>query len=179
MLAIFFRKTTPTPVLEAAGLISAAIGLVLFLDGLRVAIMPMAMLVGNQLPKRLPLAAVLAVAFFLGVLVSGPLLPVSRPRRGIPERLAAGLRSDCQPMGPLVAVLTVAFGLGVLSAVPRYVRHLLVRRAEAPNPIDRKVTYAEPAIAALRPLAALVDPTTAPYLYYLMNQQQVGLVVDC
>lgn len=41
VLAIFFRKSTPTPALEAAGLISAVIGLVLFLEGLRVAIMPM------------------------------------------------------------------------------------------------------------------------------------------
>jgi len=94
VLAIFFRKTTPTPVLEAAGLISAVVGLVLFLEGLRLAVMPMAMLVGSQLPKRLALPWVLVVAFLLGVLV----------------------------------------------------------------------TYAEPAIAALRPLAALVDPTSAPYL---------------
>jgi hypothetical protein len=56
--------------------------------------MPMAMLVGTQLPKRLALPWVLLAAFFLGVLV----------------------------------------------------------------------TYAEPAIAALRPLAALVDPHSAPYL---------------
>jgi hypothetical protein len=57
-------------------------------------VMPMAMLVGTQLPKRLALPWVLLAAFFLGVLV----------------------------------------------------------------------TYAEPAIAALRPLAALVDPHSAPYL---------------
>lgn len=106
VLAIFFRQTTPTPALEAAGLISAVIGLVLFLDGLRVAIMPMALLVGTQLPKRLKLPWVLLVAFCLGVLV----------------------------------------------------------------------TYAEPAIAAIRPLAALVDPHTAPYLYYMMNQQQEIMV---
>lgn len=39
------------------------------------------------------------------------------------------------------------------------------------------VTYAEPAIAALRPLARLVDPDRAPYLYYLMNQQQELMVL--
>lgn len=70
VLAIFFRKTTPTPLLEAAGLISAVIGLVFFLEGLRVAIMPMAMLVGTQLPQRLKLPWVLLVAFCLGVLVT-------------------------------------------------------------------------------------------------------------
>lgn len=107
MLAIFFRKTTPTPVLEAAGLVSAVIGLVFFLEGLRVAIMPMAMLVGVQLPQRLKLPFVLVVAFCLGVLV----------------------------------------------------------------------TYAEPAIAAIRPLAALVDPASAPYLYFVMNQKQELMVL--
>lgn len=70
VLAVFFQKTTPTPGLEAAGLISAVIGLVLFLEGLRVAVMPMAMLVGEQLPKRLKLPLVLLVAFALGVLVT-------------------------------------------------------------------------------------------------------------
>jgi hypothetical protein len=35
---------------------------------------------------------------------------------------------------------------------------------------------AEPAIAAIRPLAALVDPDCAPYLYYMMNQQQEIMV---
>lgn len=45
-------------------------------------------------------------------------------------------------------VLLVAFALGVL------------------------VTYAEPAVAAIRPLATLVDPQSAPYLYFILNQQQ-------
>ncbi|GBF88834.1 hypothetical protein Rsub_01735 [Raphidocelis subcapitata] len=105
-MAVFFRKGSPTPWLEAAGLVSAVVGLVLFLDGLRVAVMPMALLVGTKLPQRLALPW----------------------------------------------VLVVAFGLGVL------------------------VTYSEPAIAAIRPLAALVDPSAAPYLYFTMNQQQELLV---
>lgn len=58
---------------------------------------------------------------------------------------------------PLPVMLFITFWLGVL------------------------VTYAEPAIAAIRPLAGLVDPQSAPYLYYILNQQQeitvsVGLV---
>lgn len=107
VLAIFFRKSSSTPGIDAAGLISAIVGLVLFLEGLRVAIMPMALLVGQQLPVCLKLPFVLVVAFVLGVLV----------------------------------------------------------------------TYAEPAIAAIRPLAKLVDPQNAPYLYYMMNQQQEILVL--
>ncbi|WIA21356.1 hypothetical protein OEZ85_000577 [Tetradesmus obliquus] len=107
VLAIFFHKSSSTPGIDAAGLMSAVAGLVLFLEGLRVAVMPMALLVGNQLPLKLKLPWVLLVAFCLGVLV----------------------------------------------------------------------TYAEPAIAAIRPLAKLVDPQSAPYLYYMMNQQQELLVL--
>jgi hypothetical protein len=67
VLAIFFKKSSSTPGIDAAGLISAVAGLVLFLEGLRVAIMPMALLVGNQLPLKLKLPWVLLVAFCLGV----------------------------------------------------------------------------------------------------------------
>lgn len=49
---------------------------------------------------------------------------------------------------PLPVMLFITFWLGVL------------------------VTYAEPAIAAIRPLAALIDPQSEPYLYYILNQKQ-------
>lgn len=52
------------------GLILAIIGLTLFLDGLRVSIMPMAECVGQELPQRLHLVFVLFVAFILGILVT-------------------------------------------------------------------------------------------------------------
>ena len=89
------------------GLFLAIIGLTLFLDGLRVSIMPMAELVGQELPRKLPLVLVLLIAGCLGILV----------------------------------------------------------------------TYAEPAISALRPLADLVDPAEAPYLYFLMNEQQELMIL--
>ncbi|KAF6254259.1 hypothetical protein COO60DRAFT_335180 [Scenedesmus sp. NREL 46B-D3] len=76
VLAIFFNKSSSTPGIDAAGLLSAVVGLVLFLEGLRVAIMPMALLVGNQLPVKLKLPWVLLVAFCLGV-VSGALAATS------------------------------------------------------------------------------------------------------
>jgi hypothetical protein len=43
VLAVFFHKTVSDPATAAAGLFSAVLGLVLFLDGLRLAVMPMAM----------------------------------------------------------------------------------------------------------------------------------------
>ena len=46
VLAVFFHKTVNDPGVAAAGLLAAVVGLVLLLDGLRLAIMPMAMQVG-------------------------------------------------------------------------------------------------------------------------------------
>lgn len=43
MLAIFFHKAPDHPGTAAAGLLSAVLGLGLFLDGLRLSIMPLAM----------------------------------------------------------------------------------------------------------------------------------------
>lgn len=47
VLALFFHKAAGDPGVAAAGLLSAVMGLVLFLDGLRLSIMPMAMQVGG------------------------------------------------------------------------------------------------------------------------------------
>ena len=106
VLAAFFQQSINEAGLQVMGLFLAIIGLSLFLDGLRVAIMPLAELVGTELPKKLPLPFVLLVAGFLGILV----------------------------------------------------------------------TYAEPAIASLSPLAKLIDPVRAPYLYFVMNQQKELMV---
>lgn len=150
MLAIFFRKTTSTPLLEAAGLISAVIGLVLFLEGLRVAIMPMAMLVGTQLPQRLKLPWVLLVAFCLGVLVTYA--------------------------EPAIAAIRYALQLGAVY-FPRtaWLKSLLRFKAGGIH-LNHRKRCALPSCAC-RPLASLVDPHSAPYLYYMMNQQQEIMVL--
>jgi hypothetical protein len=84
----------------------AIIGLTVFIDALRVVVMPLSEQLGTELPKTLSLPGVLAVTCFLGILV----------------------------------------------------------------------TYAEPAITSLRPLARLVDPDVAPYLYCALMEKQELLV---
>eukprot|EP00197_Chlamydomonas_leiostraca_P002188 CAMPEP_0202858004 /NCGR_PEP_ID=MMETSP1391-20130828/714_1 /ASSEMBLY_ACC=CAM_ASM_000867 /TAXON_ID=1034604 /ORGANISM="Chlamydomonas leiostraca, Strain SAG 11-49" /LENGTH=800 /DNA_ID=CAMNT_0049536869 /DNA_START=238 /DNA_END=2641 /DNA_ORIENTATION=- len=107
VLGIFFQVQANQGGILTGGLLGAIVGLMLFVDGLRICVMPLGELVGKTLPEKYP-------------------LPV---------------------------VLLVAFGLGIL------------------------VTYAEPAISALRPLAELVDKRRAPYLYYVLNDQQEILVL--
>lgn len=95
VMAIFFGRSVTAPVELVFGISAAIIGLALFIDALRVCVMPLSETLGTELPKTLSLPATLCVSCFLGILV----------------------------------------------------------------------TYAEPAITTLRPLAKLVDPDVAPYLY--------------
>eukprot|EP00960_Hanusia_phi_P064340 765767-Hanusia_phi.AAC.4 len=105
-MGIFFAKTVAAPGEVAIGMFFAILGLTLFVDSLRVVVMPLSEQLGTELPKSLPLPAVLASTCFLGILV----------------------------------------------------------------------TYAEPAITSLRPLARLVDPEVAPYLYCALMEKQELLV---
>ena len=83
-------------------------GLVLFVDGLRVAIMPMGSMLGQQLPEKFKVRYILIIACAVGILC----------------------------------------------------------------------TYAEPAIASLRPLADLVKRCDTPYLYFVLNDMSEILVLS-
>mmetsp|Transcript_51646 Transcript_51646/g.123051 ORF Transcript_51646/g.123051 Transcript_51646/m.123051 type:complete len:1017 (+) Transcript_51646:394-3444(+) len=107
VMAVFFQRTVTSPAEIAAGMVFAIFGLSLFVDALRVVVMPLSEQLGTELPRTMPLPIVLAVTGALGVLV----------------------------------------------------------------------TYAEPAITSLRPLARLVDPQVAPYLYCALMQKQELLVL--
>lgn len=105
-IAIFFGRTATNPGELSWGLACAVLGLTLFVDALRMAVMPLGEMLGEELPKRLSLRY----------------------------------------------VLLVACGLGIL------------------------VTYAEPAIASIRPLARLVSKTRTPYLHLILNELQELLI---
>ena len=106
-LAIYFGRTVENPGKLTGGLLSAMFGLVLFVDGLRVAIMPMGSMLGQQLPQHFRVRYILIIACAVGILC----------------------------------------------------------------------TYAEPAIASLRPLADLVQRCNTPYLFYILNDMNEMLVL--
>ncbi len=91
----------------AAGLFSVIIGLMLFMEGLKVGLMPFGTIIGNILPSKARLPVVLSIAFLLGI----------------------------------------------------------------------GVTFAEPAIGALKAAGSIVDPATAPYLFSLLNDWADVLVL--
>ncbi len=90
-----------------AGLISVIIGLMFFMEGLKVGLMPFGETIGNVLPSKAKLPTVLLIAFLLGI----------------------------------------------------------------------GVTFAEPAIGALKAAGAIVDVESAPYLYSLLNNWSDVLVL--
>ena len=90
-----------------AGLVSVIIGLMLFMEGLKVGLMPFGETIGNSLPTKSPLSVVLTVTFLLGI----------------------------------------------------------------------GVTFAEPAIGALKTAGSIVDVAKAPYLYTLLNEWSGVLVL--
>ena len=89
------------------GLVSVIVGLMLFMEGLKLGLMPFGELIGNTLLTKSPLWVVLIIAFLLGV----------------------------------------------------------------------GVTFAEPAIGALKAAGSIVDPQAAPYLYLLLNDWADTLVL--
>ena len=98
-IAIFFRRAPNAPGELVGGMLCAIVGLTLFTDSLRICVMPLAELIGREMPRKLPQAATLFIALCLGILC----------------------------------------------------------------------TYAEPALASLRPLARLVERSKTPYLYIVLN----------
>lgn len=90
-----------------AGLLAVIVGLMFFLEGLKVGLMPFGETIGNILPARSSLPVVLLIAFLLGI----------------------------------------------------------------------GVTFAEPAIGALKAAGSIVNSTSAPYLYALLNNWDLALVL--
>jgi len=90
-----------------AGLVSVIIGLMMFMEGLKVGLMPFGETIGNILPTKSPLFVVLTITFLLGI----------------------------------------------------------------------GVTFAEPAIGALKTAGSIVDVEKAPYLYALLNEWSGVLVL--
>lgn len=110
-LALFQMLILRQPVIDASlitmGLVAVVIGLMFFMEGLRLGLMPFGEEIGNKLPQKSTLPLVLLVAFLLGI----------------------------------------------------------------------GVTFAEPAIGALKAAGSNVDPTQAPYLYAILNDWAGTLVL--
>ncbi len=70
-LGLFQYLVLQTPVMDASiiagGLLAVMVGLMMFMEGLKLGLMPFGEVIGNTLPRKLPLVGVLCIAFLLGV----------------------------------------------------------------------------------------------------------------
>lgn len=102
-----------------AGLTATVIGLMLFIEGLRVGLMPFGEAIGHALPQRSPLSVVLMVAFALGVGVTyaEPAIGALKTAGAIVEfRRAPLLHTLLNEWAP-VLVLMVGLGVGAAAVV--------------------------------------------------------------
>ncbi len=104
---LILRQVVADSWVITVGLFAVIVGLMLFMEGLKLGLMPFGEEIGNKLPKRVTLPVVLSVTFLLGI----------------------------------------------------------------------GVTFAEPAIGALKAVGVIVDPARAPYLWALLNQWAGVLVL--
>jgi len=146
------------------GLVAVIIGLMIFMEGLKLGLMPFGDIIGNTLPKKLPLVGVLIIAGLLGIGVT-----YAEPAIGTLKIAGSMVDPEKAPMlyyalmvRTDVTVLLVGFGVG-LAAVIGSMRFL----------------YGW----SLKPLIYLsLIPTTILTLYCASNEQLssiVGLAWDC
>ncbi|KAF5832814.1 hypothetical protein DUNSADRAFT_11187 [Dunaliella salina] len=121
-MAIFFQRQSTQPGLQAAGLISAIIGLTLFVDGLRVCVMPLGELVGRRLPEKFPLPIVLIVAFCLGILCTyaEPAISSLRPLAEQVDRRRAPYLHFVLMEKQEILVLCIGLGVGTAAVLGTY-----------------------------------------------------------
>ena len=64
---IVLQRSVADAALIGGGLIAVMIGLMIFMEGLKLGLMPFGDIIGSSLPKKLPLPGVLTIAFLLGI----------------------------------------------------------------------------------------------------------------
>jgi hypothetical protein len=64
---LILRQSVQEAVLITGGLAAVIVGLMVFMEGLKLGLMPFGEVIGSNLPKKSPLPVVLLIAFLLGI----------------------------------------------------------------------------------------------------------------
>jgi len=111
--------------LISAGLVSVIIGLMLFMEGLKVGLMPFGETIGNILPTKSPLPTVLLIAFLLGIGVT-----FAEPAIGALQAAGAIVDVNKAPYlytllndwsGALVLIVGMGVGLAAILGTLRFI----------------------------------------------------------
>ncbi|OSM00303.1 DUF1538 domain-containing protein [Magnetofaba australis] len=107
-----------------AGLFAVILGLMFFMEGLQVGLMPFGETIGNTLPRKSPLPAVLLIAFLLGIGVT-----FAEPAIGALKQAGSIVSVERAPYlytllndwsGPLVLIVGVGVGLAAVLGALRF-----------------------------------------------------------
>ena len=111
----------------SVGIFIVIVGLMFFMEGLRLGLMPLGETIGAILPRNTPLWGVLIFAFILGVGAT-----FAEPAIAVLRSAGAGVRADQAPLlfsllndftSELVTVVGIGVGLAVLLGVLRFYRN--------------------------------------------------------
>ena len=118
------------------GIFIVIVGLMFFMEGLRLGLMPLGETIGAILPRNTPLWGVLLFALILGIGAT-----FAEPAIAVLRSAGAGVRADQAPLlfsllndftGELVAVVGLGVGLAVLLGVLRFYRNWSLKRLILP-----------------------------------------------
>jgi len=135
-LAVFRALALPEPLAMAAGMSCVVLGLVFFIDGLRIGIMPLGENIGSSLPAKASLWAILATACVLGATAN-----MAEPAIGALRILGARISPEKTPLlfdylnvrtEMVLWVLSFGVGIGACHGIYRFVRGWSLKRTLLP-----------------------------------------------
>lgn len=128
-LGLFQMMILRQPIEQAsiivAGLLAVIVGLMFFMEGLRLGLMPFGEVIGNKLPKKSSLSVVLLITFLLGISVT-----FAEPAIGALKTAGANLVPSAAPYlylmltewsGALVLVVGIGVGLAAVVGTLRFI----------------------------------------------------------
>lgn len=123
-LILVLRQSVDESLLITGGLFAVIVGLMFFMEGLRIGLMPFGTIIGHSLPQRSPLPVVLLVTFLLGIGVT-----FAEPAIGALQAAGANISVERAPYlyallnewsGVLVLVVGAAVGLAAVLGTLRF-----------------------------------------------------------
>jgi hypothetical protein len=123
-LIVVLRQSIDEALLITAGLFAVIVGLMFFMEGLRIGLMPFGTIIGHSLPQHSPLPLVLLVTFLLGIGVT-----FAEPAIGALQAAGANISVERAPYlyallnewsGVLVLVVGASVGLAAVLGTLRF-----------------------------------------------------------
>jgi hypothetical protein len=124
-LILVLRQLVEDALMITGGLVAVVVGLMFFMEGLRIGLMPFGEQIGHSLPRRSPLPLVLIVTFLLGIGVT-----FAEPAIGALQSAGANIVIERAPYlyallndwsGVLVLVIGACVGLAAVTGTLRFV----------------------------------------------------------